>query len=93
LPQSQGRVSVYYSMPTKRAAKWRRIGLRVARLKDGESFTLKRAGNLTEEARKIRNGLNGITACRLVRRTVKVVDGKIVITRVGTWPTLVPMAD
>jgi hypothetical protein len=69
--------------------KWRSLGERVAKLKDGESLVLNREGNLIEEARKIRNGLNGIKACSLVRRTVKVVDGKIVITRVGTWSTLI----
>jgi hypothetical protein len=74
----------------KRTPKWRSLGERVAKLKDGESLVLERKGELTEEARKIRNGLNGINACRLVRRTVRVVDGKIVITRIGTWPTLIP---
>lgn len=73
-----------------RIPKWRSLGERVAKLNDGENLVLKREGDLTEEARKVRNGLNGIKACRLVRRTVKVVDGKIVITRVGTWPTLIP---
>ena len=72
----------------KRRAKWRSLGQRLAKLKDGESIVLEREGDLTEEARKIRSGLNGIRACMLVRRTVKVVGGKIVITRVGSWPTL-----
>jgi hypothetical protein len=74
----------------KGTPKWLNLGERVAKLKDGESFVLKREGDLVEEARKIRNGLNGINACRLVRRTVKVIDGKIVITRTGTWLTLFP---
>ncbi len=74
----------------KPIAKWRSLGERLAKLKDGESIILEREGNLAEEARKIRNGLNGIKACTLVRRTVKVVNGKIVVTRVGTWPTLIP---
>jgi hypothetical protein len=74
----------------KQTSKWRSLGERVAKLKDGQSLVLNREGDLIEEARKIRNGLNGISACRLVRRTVKVVDEKIVITRVGTWPTLIP---
>jgi hypothetical protein len=74
----------------KQTSKWRGLGERVAKLKDGQSLVLNREGDLIEEARKIRNGLNGISACRLVRRTVKVVDEKIVITRVGTWPTLIP---
>lgn len=72
----------------KPKSKWGRLGRRVAKLKDGESIVLERRGDLVEEARRIRNGLNGIRACTLVRRTVKVVAGKIVITRVGTWPTL-----
>jgi hypothetical protein len=59
----------------------------VARLKDGESIVLEPEGDLTEAASKIRSGLNGIRRL-LVRRTVKVVDGKIVITHVGTWPML-----
>ena len=61
---------------------------RVAKLKGRESIVLEREGDLTEKARKIRNGLNGINGCVLVRRTIKVVGGKIVIARVGTWPTL-----
>lgn len=73
----------------KPTPKWRSLGERVAKLKDGESIVLNREGDLIEEARKIRNGLNGIKACCLVRRTVKVMEGKIVITRVGTWPTLI----
>jgi hypothetical protein len=72
----------------KPTPKWRGLGERVAKLKDGESIVLECEGNLTEEAHKIRNGLHGISACIMVRRSVKVVDGKIVITRVGTWPTL-----
>jgi len=74
----------------KRTPKWRSLGERVAKLKDGECIVLESKGDLIEEARKIRNGLNGIRACYLVRRTVKVVDGKIVITRVGAWPSLFP---
>ena len=72
----------------KRKSKWESLGERVVQLKDGESVVLEREGNLAEEARKIRNGLYGIKACILVRRMVKVVGGKIAITRVGTWQTL-----
>jgi hypothetical protein len=72
----------------KRATKWGSLGERVVKLQDGESIVLDCDGNATEEAQKVRNGLNGITACDLVRRSVKVVDGKIVITRVGTRQTL-----
>lgn len=53
-------------------------------LKDGESIVLECEGDLTEQVRKICKCLNGVGACALVRRTVKVVGGKIVITRVGT---------
>jgi hypothetical protein len=71
-----------------RTSKWRSLGERVAQLKDGESIVLEPEGDVTEEASKIRCGLNGLRACRLVRRNVRVVDGKIVITHVGTWPSL-----
>ena len=50
-----------------------------------ERIVLEPEGDLTEEARKIYNGLNGIRACDLVLRTVKIVGGKIVITRVAAW--------
>jgi len=82
--------------------KWRRLGLRVARLKDGEGITLDRCP-LTKQplkamapdalfvlARQIRGGLNGINACSLVRRTVKVQGARIVVTRTGSWMRLVP---
>ena len=67
-------------------SKWSSLGERVAKLKDGESIVLEPEGDLTEEAGRIRSGLNGRHL--LVRRSVKVVDGKIVITHVGTWPML-----
>jgi len=72
----------------KAASKWGNLGERVVKLKDGESIVLECDGDPSEEARKIRSGLNGIRACCLVRRSVKVVDGKIVITLLGTWPML-----
>jgi hypothetical protein len=72
----------------KRTSRWGSLGERVAKLKDGESIVLEREGDLTEETRNIHDGLNGIRACDLVRRTVKVTGGEIVITRVGTRRTL-----
>ena len=72
----------------KRDTKWGSLCERVVKLQDGESIVLDCDGNAAEEAHKVRNGLNGITACDLVRRSVKTVDGKIVITRVGTRRTL-----
>ena len=74
----------------KRTTKWGSLGERVAKLQDGESIVLECNGEAAEEAHKVRNGLNGIAACILVRRTVKVVGGKIVITRVGTWRRPLP---
>ena len=71
-----------------RTSKWGSLGERVAKLKDGESIVLEPEGDLTEESRKIHDGLNGVRACDLVRRSVKTVGGKIVITRVGTRRTL-----
>ena len=87
-PNKTGVKLQHGEMTVKHPSKWGSLGDRVAKLKDGESIVIQHEGNLTEEARKIRNGLNGIAACILVRRVVRVVDGKIVITRVGTWPTL-----
>lgn len=73
----------------KRISKWRILGEHLAKLKDGESIVLEAESNdPAEEASKIRHGLDGIRTYALIRRTVKVVDGKIVITRVGTWHKL-----
>jgi len=55
----------------------------VAKLQDSESIVLKCEGDPTEEATKVRSGLNGGRACRFFRRSAKLVDGKIVITREG----------
>jgi hypothetical protein len=52
-----------------------RLGRRVAYLKDGQSVGCT-PGGLVEEARKIRNGLDEINACTLLRRTVQVVNGR-----------------
>lgn len=70
------------------ASKWASLGEQLAKLRDGESIVLKPKGDPAEEARKIRCGLNSIRACRSVSRTVRVVNGSIVITRVGIWPLL-----
>jgi hypothetical protein len=71
-----------------RTSKWGSLGEQVAKLKDGESIVLEPEGDPTEEAGKIRSGLNGTRSCRKVRRAVQVIDGKIVITRIGCWPML-----
>jgi hypothetical protein len=72
----------------KGTSKWGSLGERVAKLKEGESIILECEGDPAEQASKVRSGLNGTRACRLVRRAVQVVDGKIVITRIGSWPML-----
>jgi len=72
----------------RRTSKWGSLGERVAKLKEGESIILEPEGEPTAEACKIRSGLNGVRACRLVRRAVQVVKGRIVITRFGNWPML-----
>ena len=77
-------------MKPKRTSKWTGLCERIAKLQEGESIVLECDGDAAEEAHKVRNGLNGIAACILVRRTVKVVGGKIVITRVGTWRRPLP---
>jgi hypothetical protein len=69
----------------KRASKWTSLCNRIANLQEGESIVLEGEGDPTEEVRKIRNGLNRVRACTSVRRTIRVVKGKIVITRVGMW--------
>jgi hypothetical protein len=71
-----------------RISKWGSLGEQVAKLKDGESIVLEPESDPTEEACKIRSGLNGTRSCRTVRRAVQVIDGKIVITRIGSWPML-----
>src|SRR5437879_821610 len=86
-PQHQERV-------VGRTSKWANLGEQVAQLKDGESIVLEPEGDptddacLTQRACKIRSALNGIRVCRTVRRAVQVVNGKIVITRIGSWPML-----
>jgi hypothetical protein len=69
----------------KHASKWTSLCNRIAKLQEGESIVLEREGDPTEEVRKIRSGLNRVRACTSVRRTIRVVKGKIVITRVGMW--------
>ena len=68
----------------KPVSKWKSLGQRVSRLKDGKSFVIEIEGNPYDEAARIRNGLRRMRSCSLIRRSVKVVEGKIVITRLGT---------
>lgn len=72
----------------KGTSKWGSLAERVANLKEGESIILEPQGDPAEQANKVRSGLNGARACRMVRRAVQVVDGKVVITRLGSWPML-----
>jgi hypothetical protein len=72
----------------KPVSKWKGLSERVSKLKDGGSFVIETERNPYEEAIKIRNGLRRIRACFLIRRSVRVVEGKIVITRLGTIRTL-----
>jgi hypothetical protein len=69
----------------KRTSKWRSLCERIAKLRNGESIVLDPEGDPAVEALKIRNGLNRVAACVLVRRSIRVVNRKIVITRVGMW--------
>jgi hypothetical protein len=80
--------SVTTARSMKHISKWRSLGERIAKLKDGKSIVLECEGEPNEEARKMRNRLRRIRACFLIRRAVRVVEGKIVITRLGTWRTL-----
>ena len=72
----------------KGTSKWKSLGERVAKLQEGESIILEPEGDPAEEASKIRSGLNSVRACRMIRRAVQVVNGKIVIKRIGSWPML-----
>jgi len=69
----------------KRISKWTSLCERIAKLRNGESIVLEPEGDPAVEALKIRNGLNRVAACVLVRRSIRVVNRKIVITRVGMW--------
>jgi hypothetical protein len=69
----------------KRTSRWTSLCERIAKLQENESIVLECEGDPTEEVRKIRSGLNRMAAFRSVRRTIRVVEGKIVITRVGIW--------
>ena len=60
----------------------------MAKLQDGQSIVIEAEGDPIEDATKIRSRLNGSRTCRSFRRSVKVMDGKIVITREGIWPAL-----
>jgi hypothetical protein len=86
-PQDQERI-------VGRTSKWASLAAQVAKLKDGESIVLEPESDptddacLTQQACKIRSALNGIRVSRTVRRAVQVVNGKIVITRMGSWPML-----
>lgn len=76
------------SLTMKRISKWRILGERLMKLKDGKSIVLESERDPAEEARKIRHNLRRIRSCLLIRRAVRVVEGKIVITRLGTWRAL-----
>src|SRR5690349_6375012 len=70
----------------KSTSKWASLGERVAKLKDGQSIVIGPEGDPAVQAGKVRSRLNGRNLP--VRRSVKVVDGKIIITHVGVWPML-----
>jgi hypothetical protein len=76
-------------MNEKPLSKWQSIGQRLAQAKDGEYLVVDQEGAADPFARKLRNRLGGIAACRLVQRSVKIVDGKIVVTRLSVLPALV----
>ena len=59
----------------------------MAALEEGESIVLESEGDARDHARKVRSALNSLVVCSRARRTVKVVEDKIVITRIGTYPS------
>jgi len=73
-------------------SKWGKLGDRLAELPVGGSFSLPAPQeNPFAYARAIRNGLNGIMSCRLVRRSVTVSADRhsIMVRKLGYWPTIV----
>ncbi|PYU20888.1 MAG: hypothetical protein DMG32_21565 [Acidobacteria bacterium] len=76
-------------MNQKPPSKWQSIGQRLAQCKDGEYIVVEPEGDVDQEARKLRCRLDRIAVCRLIRRSVKIVDGKIIVTRLGLLPVLV----
>ena len=76
-------------MNQKPPSKWQSIGQRLAQCKDGEYIVVEPEGDVDKEARKLRCRLDRIAVCRLIRRSVKIVDGKIIVTRLGLLPVLV----
>jgi hypothetical protein len=69
----------------KHTSKWTSLCNRIAKLREGESIVLEHEGDPTEEVQRIRSGLNRVRSCTSIRRTIRVVEGKIVITRMGMW--------
>jgi hypothetical protein len=70
--------------------KWRKFAVRLAKLKNGQSFRIDparygRQNNVFRFAREIRNGLNGHNRVMLIRRTVAVRGRLIEIKRYGDW--------
>ena len=73
-------------MNEKPLSQWQSIGQRLAQAKDGEYTVVDPEGAADPFARKLRSRLKSIAACRLIRHSVKIVDGKIVVTRLGLLP-------
>jgi len=81
-----------YSRLVHARSKWGALGDRAAALPIGGSFSLPAPReNPFAYALAIRNGLNGINSCRLVRRSVTVSPDrrKIIVRNLGLWPTLI----
>jgi hypothetical protein len=70
-------------MNEKPLSKWQSIGARLAQCKDGEYIVVDPGGDPDKLARTLRNRLRGIAACKFIRHSVRIVEGKIIVTRLG----------
>jgi hypothetical protein len=70
----------------KPLSKWQSIGQRLGQCRDGEYIVVDPEGDPDKFARALRNRLTGIAACKLIRRSVRNVEGKIIVTRLGLLP-------
>ena len=57
-------------MNDKPLSKWQSIGQRLAQCKDGEQVIVDTEGDADQFARKLRNRLRGIAACKFIRHSV-----------------------
>jgi hypothetical protein len=67
----------------KPLSKWQSIGQALAQCKDREFIVVDPEGAADPFARKLRNRLRSIAACKFIRHSVRIVEGKIIVTHLG----------